>query len=208
MPLTPVPVRIRIRDEDDLPALEAVLAAQQPASHYPFRWPLPFPTRDFIVRPHERAAWVAVADDRVTGHVSVTAVEADDLGVAWAAGTGCPPGELDCLSVLFVDYRMRGAGIGSALLDTAEQWIFTRGRTAVLDVVQKHSAALEVYRHRGWREIGQARPDWLPRSGTAGHPDGQGCRLTQTVGDTDGQRRMVAARVSERRRARCFRRRH
>lgn len=162
---TPAPtVVVRPRQEEDLPELTRILAAQQPQSHYPFRWPLPFPAREFIVRSTEQKAWVSTSGAEVTGHVSVTSLETDALGDAWSAGTGLPHQDLACLSVLFVDQRMRGTGIGGALLDAAESWIFQHGHTAVLDVVQKHSSALAVYRHRGWREVGQARPPWLPDS--------------------------------------------
>lgn len=154
--------QVRARRDEDLAALEAILAAQQPTSRYPFRWPLPFPTREFIRRPSERAAWVSVIDKAVTGHVSVTGVEPDPMSAAWSKGTSKPLDELECVSVLFVDQTMRGSGIGGLLLDTAEQWIFDRGRTAVLDVVQKHTDALSFYQRRGWREVGEARPPWLP----------------------------------------------
>lgn len=45
-----------------------------------------------------------------------------------------------------------------------ESWIFDNGHAAVLDVVQQNRDALRMYRSRGWREIGFARPDWLPES--------------------------------------------
>ncbi|WP_243762843.1 GNAT family N-acetyltransferase [Allobranchiibius sp. CTAmp26] len=156
------PIRIRARREGDLPALESVLAAQQPTSRYPLRWPLPFPVREFIVRPDELVAMVAEEAGRVVGHVSVTSVLPGELGEAWAVGAGRHIDQLACLSVLFVDHAVRGRRIGGALMDAAEGWIFARGRTAVLDVVTANERPLAVYRHRGWREIGHARPDWLP----------------------------------------------
>ncbi len=153
---------IRPRHLDDLPELARILADQQPQSRYPFRWPMPFPVEQFIARTTEEMAWVATRSDRVVGHVSVTTLEEDEMGRSWSAGTGRAARELGCVSVLFVDHTLRGSGIGGALMDTAEAWIFGRGDSAVLDVVQRHSNALAVYRHRGWREIGTARPPWLP----------------------------------------------
>ena len=162
MNTAPPDVRIRPRREEDLQVLEDVLAAQQPSSRYPLRWPLPYPVRDFIVRPDELVALVAVDAGRVVGHVSVTAVMPGELGAAWATGAGRPIDEMACLSVLFVDHTVRGRRIGGALMDAAEGWIFSRGLAAVLDVVTANERPLAVYRHRGWREIGRARPDWLP----------------------------------------------
>ncbi|UIJ34089.1 GNAT family N-acetyltransferase [Allobranchiibius sp. GilTou73] len=162
MSTTPPAIRIRPRREEDLVVLEQVLAAQQPTSRYPLRWPLPFPVREFIVRPDELVALVVEDAGRVVGHVSVTAVLPGELGEAWAAGAGRPIDELSCLSVLFVDLTVRGRRVGGALMDAAEDWIFARGRTAVLDVVTANERPLAVYRHRGWSEIGHARPDWLP----------------------------------------------
>ena len=49
-------VEIRRRRHEDLPALVEVLAAQQPTSRYPMRWPLPFPIEQFVVRDGELAA--------------------------------------------------------------------------------------------------------------------------------------------------------
>lgn len=164
-PMTSAPttaIELRARREDDLPELETVLAGQQPTSRYPFRWPLPFPAREFIVREGELRSWVAVVEARVVGHVSVTAVQSDLLGTLWVQQTRQVARDLACVAVLFVDPAVRGLGVGGALMNAAEQWIFASGRTAVLDVVQKHSDALAIYRHRGWHEIGRARPEWLP----------------------------------------------
>lgn len=161
----PAPL-VRARRDDDLPALEQVLADQQPASGYPVRWPLPFPVAEFIARPDELAAWTAVAGDdetsRPVGHVSLTRVLDDDLGRAWAAGAGRPGTSLICVSALFVDEGLRGTGVGSALLDTACSRARDLGLQPVLDVAQRHDGAAKFYRRRGWRVVDRARPAWLP----------------------------------------------
>ncbi|AKU18961.1 hypothetical protein VV02_15110 [Luteipulveratus mongoliensis] len=145
-----------------MPALVEVLAAQQPTSHYPLRWPLPFPPEEFVVRKDEERAWVAELDGSVIGHVAVSAVDDDELGQIWSAGAGRPIRELACMSVLFVDDRAKGTGAGGALIRTSVDWIRGSGRTPVLDVVQRHSTAASVYLHLGWRQVGTARPEWLP----------------------------------------------
>lgn len=163
----PETASVRPRRSSDLPALADVLAGQQPHSRYPLRWPLPFPPEEFIVRPSEQQAWVAELDGQVVGHVSLTTVEADALGDIWSAGAGRPVAELACVSVLFVDHERQGHGIGGRLLDTAVTAAREAKQTPVLDVVTRHSAAVDVYRHRGWVEVGRARPEWLPD----GEPD-------------------------------------
>jgi len=50
---------IRPRRDDDVAVLADLLIEQQPVSRYPYRWPLPFPVEDFLVRDGEQAAWVA-----------------------------------------------------------------------------------------------------------------------------------------------------
>ncbi len=154
-------VAIRGRRPEDLPGLVEILAAQQPASRYPFRWPLPFPVEEFVVRSHEEAGWVALVDGRLVGHVSVGRVEGD-LAEAFVAATGRPGEDLALVSVLFVSPEAQGTGVGGRLLDTAVAWARDRHRLPVLDVVPSHGSALAVYRHRGWQEIGSVRPAWLP----------------------------------------------
>ena len=53
---------------------------------------------------------------------------------------------------------------GSALLATATDWIRSQGRIPVLDVVASHDGIVDLYRRRGWREVGIAHPPWLPES--------------------------------------------
>jgi GNAT superfamily N-acetyltransferase len=152
----------RRRTAADLPVLAGVLAAQQPHSGYPQRWPLPWPVEQFIARQHELGAWVAEVGGRVVGHVAVTGVEPSDEATGWSLGTGRPLEELACVAVLFVDHAMAGRGVGSALLSAAVAHIRALGRTPVLDVVQESPEAVRLYERRGWQVVGEARPVWLP----------------------------------------------
>lgn len=145
---------VRPRTPADVPALVDVLARQQAGSRYPLRWPLPFPVERFVVRDTEEASWVAEVDAQVVGHVAVTRVEQPEhFRIA---------GDLAAVSVLFVADEVRGTGLGGRLLDAAVGWIRERDRVPVLDVVPRHSRAVEVYRRRGWVEVARRRPDWLP----------------------------------------------
>jgi GNAT superfamily N-acetyltransferase len=166
-----VPITIRPRRREDLPALVGLLGAQQPETSYPQRWPLPYPAEEFIVRPGELAAWVAVEsiDDRedeqdhqVVGHVSVTDLTEGRMASEWVEATGLPVQGLAEVSVLFVARARHGCGVGSLLLDTALAEIRRRDLTPMLDVVGDDTDAGRFYRRRGWRTVGTARPPWLP----------------------------------------------
>lgn len=153
---------MRERADADIPQLVQVLAGQQPFSRYPFRWPLPFPAEQFIRRDGELAAWVAELDGDVVGHVSITQVTAGEMADSWSAAAGVPRDSLGCVSALFVAHDRQGHGIGGRLLDVAEEHVRAADLVPVLDVVQAHGTAKAVYLHRGWVEVGLARPDWLP----------------------------------------------
>lgn len=169
-------VHIRERRGSDLPRLIEVLAEQQPSSRYPFRWPLPFPVENFIARDHELAAWVAEVDGQVVGHVCVQSAagatsgsgwDGDELGAMWSAGHGRPVDELAIVAALFTSLEVRGAGVGGVLLDTAVAWMHDHNLGPCLDVIPKYSNALAVYERRGWRQIGEVRPPWLPDEDSA-----------------------------------------
>ena len=153
---------IRPRERDDLIGLGAVLAAQQATSRYPMRWPLPFPVEQFIARDHELAAWTAEIDGRPVGHVAVLAVGGGPLAEHWSQAHGVPAQRLGVLSTLFVDMGCRRTGLGRRLHDTAVAWMREQGLAPCLDVVPVHEAATGLYAGLGWREVGRARPDWLP----------------------------------------------
>lgn len=153
---------VRPRRPADVPALVEVLAAQQPASRYPVRWPLPFPVAEFVVRPGELGAWVVTVDGAVAGHVAVLEPGEGWETAAFVEATGLSADRLGTVSTLFVDPARRGLGLGSRLLEVAVARVRSLGRTPVLDVVQEHSVAADLYRRRGWRVVGEARPHWLP----------------------------------------------
>ncbi|CAN7451827.1 GNAT family N-acetyltransferase [Knoellia sp. LjRoot47] len=157
-----MPVTTRPRLSNDLPTLVRLLGEQQPATSYPQRWPLPYPAEEFIVRPGELVAWVAVDDGEVVGHVSVTALPDGRMATEWVEATGRPHEGLAEVSVLFVAGGRRGSGIGGLLLDVALAEIRRRGLTPMLDVVGEDTSAGLFYRRRGWRTVGRARPAWLP----------------------------------------------
>ncbi len=69
----------------------------------------------------------------------------------------------------------RRRGIGRALLEEATQEAVRRGRRAVLDVVEDHVAAIELYESCGWTRAG--RVDW-PCRATSHYANSSTWRLT------------------------------
>ncbi|ANS77845.1 hypothetical protein SGUI_0449 [Serinicoccus hydrothermalis] len=161
----PRAAQIRPREAGDVPALAAVLIAQQPATGYPLRNPLPFPPEQFVARERDVAAWVALLDDAPVGHVAVTRLVDDAVGRAFGAASGMPLERLGCVSTLFVAPGAGGRGVGGRLLDAAEGWCRTEGLVPVLDVFPSHAGARDLYLRRGWVEIGTTRLDWVPEDG-------------------------------------------
>lgn len=127
-------------------------------------WPLPFPVEQFVARQIEQRAWVAELDRQIVGHISIVTVEERDDGLArcWSEATGVGVRDLACVAAFFVDRDQQRRGIGGVLLGTAVAWVRARGLVPVLDVVQRAGGAVDLYRHRGWRDVGEARPAWLP----------------------------------------------
>jgi GNAT superfamily N-acetyltransferase len=163
--LTEPAVRIRSRRPDDVPALVDVLMAQQSATRYPFRDPLPVPPEHFLHAHDALAAWTAEVGGRPVGHVcrvrSPRGPQADEMNQACAEAHGCAVEELGWVSTLFVDPVARGLGIGRALVHTVVADMRVAGLRPCLEVLPVHSAALALYESGGWREVLRLRPDWL-----------------------------------------------
>ena len=158
---------VRPREAADVPALAEVLAAQRVATRYPLRWPLPFPVEEFVVRPHDLTAWTALLDGRPVGHVSAQQATDEVVLPMWERGHGRPADRLGVLGTLFVDPGVRRRGLGRRLHDTAVDWLREHDLGPCLDVVPIHAPAQGMYAAAGWREVGRARPRWLPD----GEPD-------------------------------------
>lgn len=152
----------RPRRDADIPALIDILARQQAETQYPFRWPPHHSPECFLCRPSELEAWVAEMEGAVVGHVAIQFVGDGALGQLWAGAHRVPVARLRCISVLFADRRLPRRGIGSTLLECATQRALADGGAPVLDVVAGRHEPLNLYRSRGWREVGRFRTEWLP----------------------------------------------
>lgn len=162
MPSSPDDVRIRPREDGDVPELARLLLAQQPTTGYPMRNPLPMPAEQFVVRGRDLAAWVVEVEGTLAGHVAVDRVGDGELGRAFAAATGMPLHRLGSVSTLFVGPGRAGLGLGGRLLGTAVDWARAQALLPVLDVFPDHAEARRLYLRRGWRDVATVRPDWVP----------------------------------------------
>jgi GNAT superfamily N-acetyltransferase len=108
---------------------------------YPINWPAD--PRAWLTPENRLGCWVAVSDERVVGHVVLTAV-----------------GDSAEVERLFVDPRATRQGIGRQLLDRCVTTAAELGRELSLEVVDNRGAAVHVYRRAGWREAGRTPIDW------------------------------------------------
>ncbi len=112
------------------------------------------------------AAWVAVDEQAVIGHVALRGAEDQTSAPAWSAATGLPPQQLAAIAKLFVAPHARGRGIGAALLGQASAEARTRGLAPVLEVLDHDRAAIALYERAGWRRVASDPVPWA-RAGDA-----------------------------------------
>lgn len=128
-------------------------------------------------------AWLCEVDGETAGFVNPRDVQGD----IWA---------------LFVRERDEGRGIGSALMDIAERWMFDRGLQEIRLVTSPDTKAERLYRARGWtfvgmKDTGEAQYV-LSREQWSAH-GGKPCELRdETAADIDAIRAVnVAAFAGE-----------
>ena len=158
-------IEIRMRRDEDLPALEAALTEQQPVTGYP-QTP-PGLAMTFLRRDGELAAFSALIDGAPVGHVSVLSAVGMDHGdggavtAAWCEAHGLPPERLGVLSAIFVGLAGRGHRLGHRLMEAAEQWCAANGYAPCLDSQPlPRSGAARLYRERGWVLVAQVDATW------------------------------------------------
>lgn len=143
---------IRRRKPKDLGACGRLLEVV----HYDAQYPAvrPEPPRAWLDHPDVQDAWVAERLGEILGHVAVSAVGRDPLSaLRWRETTERQPSELLAVSRFFVRPRVRGQGIGSALLDLATDEIRRRGKTPVLEMINGRRDGIPFLVDHGWRLI-------------------------------------------------------
>jgi GNAT superfamily N-acetyltransferase len=149
-------VIIRDRSTSDGEALEAIALETHRLDRYPMY--LPVDLRSFIVNEDALGAWVATDDDDVIGHVALHPSSAKEVMDVVVSATGVGEDRIAVVARLLVAPPARRRGIGRALLEKATGEAARRGRRAVLDVVEDHTAAIRLYESCGWTRAGMV--DW------------------------------------------------
>lgn len=144
------PMEVRDRLPGDLPQLDRLAEAVRASDGYPPRVP------DIFSGPHVLAAWVAVAEGVVVGHVALHATGEGATMRLGAETTGWPAERLAVVSRLLVDPAARRRGLGRQLLGRAVAEAHAEHRWPVLDVATHYDAAIALYEHGGWSRAGTA----------------------------------------------------
>jgi len=149
-------VELRERRDDDLDELVAVAARVHAVDQYPIFLPDGDFAR-FLTRPSPVAAWVAVRDEGIVGHVALNAETSGP--VMRLAAELVPERRVVYVARLLVDPDARRQGVGRRLLQQAVIAAAQFGHLPMLDVVDTPTAAVAIsfYRREGWEEVGRVR---------------------------------------------------
>lgn len=120
---------------------------------YPANWPKD-PTR-WLAGRRTLAAWVGEHDGELIGHVALTAPDPDRAWPEWVEVLALPLERLAVVRRLFVAPQSRRRGLATTLVKRVECEASTRELALVLDVAHHNHAAIEFWKRRGWREVGQ-----------------------------------------------------
>jgi GNAT superfamily N-acetyltransferase len=147
---------VRDRRAEDLPRCAEVLHEVHLRDGYPTYWHED--PQGFVAGRGTLAAWVAVADGALVGHVTLGTADAVAVWGPCAEATGRELTGLGVVARLFVAPAARGHGVARALLSAAvdEADRPGRGLRPVLDVTVDNHEAIDFYERRGWVQVGEA----------------------------------------------------
>lgn len=150
-------VELRERTSGDHEELVGLIQLVHETDDYPAR--LPADLSAFIDDPGAAAAWVAVLDGRVVGHVALHHHTAPGVLELASATLDRPRDELVVVARLLVHPAHRRQRVGAALLARATDTAQRSGRVAVLDVAMCYPRAIALYERTGWRRLGTVTVD-------------------------------------------------
>ena len=124
------------------------------ADRYPVLWPQDPPR--WLAGRAGLAAWVSENAGAIDGHLSLHATDEARARRGWREALPGPVERLAVVSRFFVALSARRRGVGSALMDAAEDYGADHGLRLVLDVADHNKDAIAFYERRGWRPVGTA----------------------------------------------------
>jgi GNAT superfamily N-acetyltransferase len=143
---------VRRRTDEDVAACEQLVRIVHKLDGYPGHWPSDL--RDFVAQPDTLAAWVALVDGGIVGHVALLPDSSDASMALAMTATGLPLESLGFVSRLFVAPDARRHGVGRTLLEKAATFAHDLGRHPVLDVVTRFQNAIDLYESSRWARAG------------------------------------------------------
>lgn len=154
---------LRPRRPSDVPACARLLRVVYAERQYPVQFP--DAPRGWLTGPDVLDAWVVERHGEILGHVAVSTVALDSRSsLRWREVTGSDVADLAAVTRLFVRARVRGEGIGTALLDVARADVRARGLVPVMEVPGSCAAAVDLAEDLGWRLLANdawGRDRWL-----------------------------------------------
>ena len=145
---------IRPRLSEDLEPCLALLREVYVADRYPVRWPQE--PAGWLTGHAGLAAWISETAGALDGHLSLHGTDETRARRQWREAVPVPVELLAVVSRFFVAPAARGRGVGSALIETAQDHAAERGLRLVLDVADHNHDAIAFYMRRGWRRAGTA----------------------------------------------------
>ncbi len=142
---------IRARQKADVAACVAMMRATHEQDGYPRYWradPVAF-----LRGRAETAAYVAVRDGAVVGHVALHAASGDPVLPAVRCATGGSAEQLLVVARLLVSPTGRRDGVGRALLDRAVEHAHAHAQRPVLNVLPEDIAPRTLYEQAGWERL-------------------------------------------------------
>lgn len=142
-------VTIRPRTNADIDALVEIASEVRRRDGYPGEGT---DLRSFLTSRDALAAWVALVDGAIAGHV---ALHPQSLPVVMDAASAVADPPFGVVARLLVAPTARRGGVGRALLDVAADDARRRALRPILDVVTVYAPAVALYEAAGWSNAGE-----------------------------------------------------